>query len=621
MKKLLFLGAMAAMLLGTASCSNDMEPAMGDDGMVQFTIELPGNVDSRTIADGLTANKLTVAVYDENGVELPDIRVNKDIPHQTTVEFKLVKGQKYSFAFWAQAEDAPYTFDTANKTVAVSYDGAKSNDETRDAFYAYRADLTVTGPMTETIYLYRPFCQLNYGASDYADAIKAGVNVTKSAVTVNHAATGFNLATGATTGDVAVTFTKEVLPNNPATLTVENKQYQWMAMNYFLVPNNQANIETSLQLYEGDAETAVRDITVPNVPVQKNHRTNIVGNLFTEDVNFNVIIDERFDQPDYNVDINGRPYIPSNAIQIGLNGEQFSTIAEAIAANTNDDIIYLGAGTYDEAITVGADETVKISSAGGLTAADVTITNPVNTEAGATLELTNVKVTSNATSTASILAEGEGTKVILDGVETSGRRGVNAYEGAEVIIRNSKINADIEDGSNYNRALNISDEGTKVTVENSEIRCDTHYAINYPSSGNGTELVVKNSDIIGWACVNIWGANNNLSFENCKFTSINVNSGTSNAFAAINLASDQTTLNNSFTFDDCSMYVEAKGNQPQWLIYLRGLGNVFKGSNNSVKGVHTLSANPIVGSNACINAENGYDLSELDFVSFDWSAE
>ena len=31
MKKILFLGAMAAMLLGTASCSSDMEPAMGGE--------------------------------------------------------------------------------------------------------------------------------------------------------------------------------------------------------------------------------------------------------------------------------------------------------------------------------------------------------------------------------------------------------------------------------------------------------------------------------------------------------------------------------------------------------------------------------------------------------------
>ena len=309
MKKFLFLGALAAMLLGTASCSNDMEPAMTDDGTVQFTIELPGNVDSRAIADGNTANQLTVAVYDADGAELTQLQVNKDIHHQTTVEFKLVKGQKYSFAFWAQAEGAPYTFTTATKTVTVNYENAKSNDEKRDAFYAYRADLTVNGPTNETIYLYRPFCQLNYGASDYADAIAAGVKATTSAVTVNHAATSFNLATGATAGDVAVTFTKELLPNeittegdpNPDKLIVEETAYDWMAMNYFLVPSNEAVITTNLQLYEGDAETAVRDLTVYSVPVQKNHRTNILGNLFTEDVNFNVIIDEQFDQPDYNV--------------------------------------------------------------------------------------------------------------------------------------------------------------------------------------------------------------------------------------------------------------------------------------------------------------------------------
>ena len=300
MKKILFFGMMAALLLGTASCSSDMEPSMGDD-MVRFTIELPGNIDSRAISDGLTANKLTVAVYDDQGHELSDIRVNKDIPHQTTVEFKLVKGQKYSFAFWAQAAGAPYNFDTANKTVNVSYDGAKSNDETRDAFYAYRADVTVTGPISETITLKRPFCQLNYGASDYQDAIKAGVNAVTSAVTVDHAATAFNLETGATDGDVKATFTQEILPNDPATLAVEDKTYQWMAMNYFLVPNNEAVITTSLRLYEDGNANPVRDLTVYSVPVQKNHRTNIVGNLFTEDVNFNVIIDEHFDQPDYNV--------------------------------------------------------------------------------------------------------------------------------------------------------------------------------------------------------------------------------------------------------------------------------------------------------------------------------
>ena len=72
-------------------------------------------------------------------------------------------------------------------------------------------------------------------------------------MTVDHAATSFNLATGKTEGDQAVTFTKELLPNeittegdpNPDKLIVEETAYDWMAMNYFLVPNNEAVITTN----------------------------------------------------------------------------------------------------------------------------------------------------------------------------------------------------------------------------------------------------------------------------------------------------------------------------------------------------------------------------------------
>ena len=617
MKKILFFGALVAMLLGTAACSSDMEPSMGDD-MVRFTIELPGNIDSRAISDGTTANKLTVAVYDDQGNELSDIRVNKDIPHQTTVEFKLVKGQKYSFAFWAQAQGAPYTFDTANKTVNVSYTDAKSNDEKRDAFYAYRADLTVTGPMSETIYLYRPFCQLNYGASDYQDAIKAGVNATKSAVTVKNAATTFNLATGESTGSAEVTFTQEVLPNDPATLTVEDKTYQWMAMNYFLVPNNEATIETSLQLYEDGNANAVRDITVPNVPVQKNHRTNIVGNLFTEDVNFLVIIDEHFDQPDYNVDINGRPYLAAGTIQVGVNGEQYTTLAEAIAA-ANGETVYLGAGTYDEAITVAAGETVSIASAGDLTAADVTISQQIKTEAGATLDLNGIKVTSDVHGGASIEAIGAGTKVTLNKVETVGRRGVNAGDGAEVVINNSYINAPIDDneGQYYNRAINIYGEGTKVSVENSTVKCESHYAFNYPGSADGTELVIKNCDVIGWGVINIWGKNNTISAEDCKFTSINVNSGLTNAFQAITIAQD-AAINNSISVKNSSFYIEAKGDQFQRFLKIAGTGNAFTFENVHVTGVRTLTPY-LVGATSA--ATGNYTLEFDDNCVIDWSVE
>ena len=505
MKKILFFGAMVALLLGTAACSSDMEPSMGDD-MVRFTIELPGNIDSRAISDGLTANKLTVAVYDDQGNELSDIRVNKDIPHQTTVEFKLVKGQKYSFAFWAQAEGAPYTFDTAHKTVNVSYENAKSNDEKRDAFYAYRADLTVTGPMSETIYLYRPFCQLNYGASDYADAIAAGVTATKSAVTVNHAATAFNMVTGATTGDTTVTFTKELLPNeiktegdpNPDKLIVEETAYDWMAMNYFLVPNNQATIETSLALYEGDAEPAVREITVPNVPVEKNHRTNILGNLFTEDVNFLVIIDERFDQPDYNV------YIP------------YLTDADAIAAAimTPGAVVNVAPGMELNLDLRTIAEGVTINGNGSKLILNQT-TNKVNSK-GITINGFTIDNTESGNASIVVNASGFSLKDCVFEPSAAHTFGVHLTNMSEDGVYN--FDGLVYDATADRRLIVTECKGT-VNISNSILKSIV-YPISTLNIVSDCDINVSNTQLIGWTSFNT-GSNHVYHFDNCYFGKLN----------------------------------------------------------------------------------------------------
>ena len=282
-----------------------------DDNTVQFTIELPGAVDSRAIiSDGLTADQLTVAVYDNDGKELGDLslkdsKVVKMNNKTATVTFKLVKGQTYNFAFWAQAEGAPYTFDIANKTINVDYGEGKvdCNNESRDAFYAYKTYI-VNGPINETIELHRPFAQLNFGTDDLEAATKAGITPAQSQVLVSKVGTAFNLATGETSGEQEnVTFVKAVIPTDQ--LKVQDKTYGWMAMNYFLAPGDDAIIDATMTV-----KTNKADVVVPatNVPVKKNHRTNIVGSLFTEDANFNVIIDQNFDTPDYNVNANATYY-------------------------------------------------------------------------------------------------------------------------------------------------------------------------------------------------------------------------------------------------------------------------------------------------------------------------
>ena len=497
MKKILFFGMMAALLLGTASCSSDMEPSMGDD-MVRFTIELPGNIDSRAISDGLKANQLTVAVYDEDGNELPDIRVNKDIPHQTTVEFKLVKGQKYSFAFWAQADGAPYTFDTANKKVTVNYENAKSNDEKRDAFYAYRADLVVTGPYSETIYLHRPFAQLNYGASDYQDAIKAGVKATKSAVTVKNAATTFNLATGESTGSTEAIFTQEILPNDPETLTVEDKTYQWMAMNYFLVPNNEATIETSLKLYEDGNAEAVRDITVPNVPVQKNHRTNIVGNLFTEDVNFLVIIDERFDQPDNNV------YIP------------YLTDADAIAAAimTPGAVVNVAPGMELNLDLRTIAEGVTINGNGSKLILNQT-TNKVNSK-GITLNGFTIDNIESGNASIVVNASGFSLKDCVFEPSAAHTFGVHLTNMSEDGVYN--FDGLVYDATADRRLIVTECKGT-VNISNSILKSIV-YPISTVNIVSDCDINVSNTQLIGWTSFNT-GSNHVYHFDNCYFGKLN----------------------------------------------------------------------------------------------------
>ncbi len=313
MKKFLFFSALAALLLSTAACSSDEPAAQGDD-TVTFTVNLQNGNDSRAISDGTKAVNLTAFAYKDG----------KKVQQQTatfsglkaTVTFKLVKGVKYDFSFWAQSPDAKcYTLSADGKKVSIDYTQAASNVDNDDAFYGVKKDVTVgTSASDETVTIYRPFAQLNYGDNldDYEAAKEAGTEVTKTLVTVKNAANVLDLTTGQASGDVAVTYALAPVPSESKELVVDRTNYKWLAMNYLLVPGQvrmadtkitteSGLVTTTLTVYAG--ETKLNEMSVANVPVQSNHRTNILGNLLTDKVNFNVVIDPVFDNPDYNVNV------------------------------------------------------------------------------------------------------------------------------------------------------------------------------------------------------------------------------------------------------------------------------------------------------------------------------
>ena len=293
MKKILY-GVMAATMIFATSCENELElGAAGEESMVSFTIATP-DMGSRAYSDGATATVLQYAVY-EGTTELTDLTKSvatknaETIEGSTTVELKLATGKTYNVIFWAAAEDAPYTFTPANGKVSVDYDDAISNNENLDAFYAVK-EITVKGAQTETIELRRPFAQLNIGTSDYDEAKSAGYEPTLSKVVVSNVYNSINLWNGEVEGGAEVTFDYNAIDKDE---TFPVAGYEYLAMNYLLVDNQKELVEVTFSYKEESGEEQTRK--VGSVPVQRNYRTNIFGNILTSDVEINVTIEPEYD--------------------------------------------------------------------------------------------------------------------------------------------------------------------------------------------------------------------------------------------------------------------------------------------------------------------------------------
>lgn len=306
MKPIKYLAA-AALTLLAVSCNKEQVTEVPDGQMVDvtFTAALPGEMATKALGDGQTAKKLYVSVYENDDaktkLELDKTATFTDL--KTQVTFSLVKGKTYNFVFWAQAaEGAPYDV-TDLKNIKISYEGAEANDEKRDAFYATRKELKVNGALTETIKLYRPFAQVNFGTADYDAAVAAGVEPVKSVFTATDVATVFDTfeAEGKEAKDV-VTFTESALPGE--TLVTKAGDYKWMTMNYILPMGKQDAKHISNVTAEFIPETGITvKASSPQTPVQNNYRTNILGNLLTSQVIFNIEIVPIFNEPDNDIDI------------------------------------------------------------------------------------------------------------------------------------------------------------------------------------------------------------------------------------------------------------------------------------------------------------------------------
>lgn len=349
--------------LTTAACQKenfgDATPA-GQEVDVTLDLLAP-QIGTKSYGDGTTAKTVYVHVYQQDAtggltyIQPAAKDASLKTPSQsltlngrkTTYSTRLVTGQTYTFVFWAQADNAPYKYNTEAKTITVDYVSAAGNDESRDAFYNVLPNVKIEGAYTASVQLSRPFAQLNFGAADYKEAKAAGLTVTDATVELTHAATSLNLIDGTTAGDETVTFASAALPN--AILTAGGKDYKYVAMDYVLVGKSAKTLsEVTLTLKATGTQSTAPEFTYSNVPLQANYRTNIVGNLFTSPAEVNITVDPAFDAPDYDVVVGAANLAAAN--EAFAKGATSVTVEEIVSSDP--DVIVLPKTSEGVAITL-----------------------------------------------------------------------------------------------------------------------------------------------------------------------------------------------------------------------------------------------------------------------------
>ena len=283
-----------------ASCSKE-DMAQGEETVqVSFSAHIPQGSETRSTTADLTVNNVVCAVF-ENG-EIQNLRETISIVDDQNIEFapRLVKGRTYDVVFWAM-KDANY--DVTDMTAISRATDGSTEEADYDAFTA-TTSVTVQNSITNPIELTRPLAQLNMGITQEEWNIVTnsfGQEPTTTTITYQ-AKKQFNALSGMSTGQVE---------NNIQTssafselLTVDGTDYKHLGMYYVLLAELE---ETTINLTYTIKDTNDQDIRsgvlIPFVPVQRNYKTNIVGEFLTGTVNYQITIGEGFNNEEHNGNI------------------------------------------------------------------------------------------------------------------------------------------------------------------------------------------------------------------------------------------------------------------------------------------------------------------------------
>ena len=294
MKRLIYL--LLAMPLFFTSCSKDEEMVSEESVQVSFSTELPKRIGTRASTTDLNVNKVVCAVF-EDGEEIGTLREVITIQEGEDIVFapRLIKGRTYDVVFWAM-KDKNYNVNDMTAITRASETTAAESDF--DAF-TESVQVEVTGSKSETITLKRPFAQLNLGVTteDWIAVETLGMTPQKIDIKVTGKDT-FNALTGAATGEEKeLTYTLGVSGED---LEAGSEIYKSIAMCYVYPDAGQENKKITYTIYDQKNDVIRENVTIQNIPLENNYRTNVVGGLLTGTITYTITFEKDFNTTENN---------------------------------------------------------------------------------------------------------------------------------------------------------------------------------------------------------------------------------------------------------------------------------------------------------------------------------
>lgn len=351
MKKIFVRITMAVtMAAAMAACARVEEPLSsdGETRQVTLSVNIPqSDLDSKAAGDGTQVNQCILQIYcgeDKYG----DPVVESVAGGTADFKLQLVTGQNYKFVLWADAggsDNSDNHYDTREfPEVAFSGDYT-GNDDSWDAFCA-SVDITGFNGTLEPVTLTRPFGQLNIYTEDI-DEIKAGtLKPDKVRVKFNSIPASYDIISGVSSGKRGIEYTADVFETSDG----DSDGKYLLSTDYIFAPSTeQALSDFTMTFLNGDTEITSYDFS--DIPLQRNYRTNVSGNLLTKTGTLSVTVEAVFGSPDIEKEVRA-----------------VAALSDVKAALDNGaDIVDVTGDAYGDLVLPAADRDITVNLKGSVT--------------------------------------------------------------------------------------------------------------------------------------------------------------------------------------------------------------------------------------------------------------